>query len=40
MYASPRDAYLETEVTTATPQRLRLMLIEAAIRRARAAQAL
>jgi flagellar protein FliS len=32
---SPRDIYLETQVATATPQRLRLMLIEGAIRRAR-----
>jgi flagellar secretion chaperone FliS len=29
---TPHDIYLETQVTTATPQRLRLMLIEAAIR--------
>jgi flagellar secretion chaperone FliS len=29
---SPHDIYLETQVTTATPQRLRLMLIDAAIR--------
>jgi len=28
----PHDIYLETQVTTATPQRLRLMLIDAAIR--------
>lgn len=34
---SPHDIYLETQVTTATPQRLRLMLIEAAIRQARRA---
>ncbi len=33
-----RDAYLETQILTATPQRLRLMLIEEAIRRLRAAQ--
>jgi flagellar protein FliS len=39
MSSSPRDAYLETQVLTATPQRLRLMLIEGAIRRLRAAQA-
>lgn len=39
MKASIRDAYLETQVITATPQRLRLMLIEGALRRARAAQA-
>lgn len=32
-----RDLYLETEVTTATPQRLRLMLIEEALRQCRAA---
>jgi flagellar protein FliS len=32
---SPHDIYLETQVATATPQRLRLMLIEGAIRRAR-----
>jgi flagellar protein FliS len=32
---SPRDIYLETQVSTATPQRLRLMLIEGAIRQAR-----
>ena len=35
---SPRDHYLETQILTATPQRLRLMLIEGAIRQARAAQ--
>jgi flagellar protein FliS len=34
-----RDAYLETQIVTATPQRLRLMLIEEAQRRIRAAQA-
>jgi len=39
MSASPRDAYLETQILTSTPQRLRLMLIEGAIRRLRAAQA-
>jgi len=39
MNASVRDAYLETQVLTATPQRLRLMLIEGAMRRLRAAQA-
>jgi flagellar secretion chaperone FliS len=33
------ETYLETEVATATPQRLRLMLIEAALRRARQAEA-
>src|SRR5687768_4718761 len=32
---TPHDAYLETQVMTATPQRLRLMLIEGAIRLAR-----
>jgi flagellar protein FliS len=39
MDAAIRDAYLETQIVTATPQRLRLMLIEEAIRRLRAAQA-
>jgi flagellar protein FliS len=39
MHVSPRDAYLETQINTATPQRLRLMLIEGALRRARAAVA-
>jgi flagellar protein FliS len=39
MHSFASDAYLETQITTATPQRLRLMLIEGAIRRARAAQA-
>jgi flagellar secretion chaperone FliS len=34
---SARDQYLETQVLTATPQRLRLMLIEGALRTARAA---
>jgi len=38
MNATIRDAYLETQVNTATPQRLRLMLIEDALRRIRAAQ--
>ena len=38
MNLSARDAYLETQVLTATPQRLRLMLIEAALRKAKAAQ--
>src|SRR4051794_36295639 len=37
MHASARDAYLETQINTATPQRLRLMLIDGALRRARAA---
>ncbi len=32
---SPHEIYLETQVMTATPQRLRLMLVEAAIRWAR-----
>jgi flagellar protein FliS len=39
MNASAREAYLETQILTSTPQRLRLMLIEGAIRRAKAAQA-
>jgi flagellar protein FliS len=39
MDPSARDTYLETEVATATPQRLRLMLIEAALRRTRQAEA-
>ena len=39
MDAAIRDAYLETQIVTATPQRLRLMLIDEAIRRIRAAQA-
>ena len=39
MLPTPRDAYLETQVLTATPQRLRLMLIEGAIRKITAAQA-
>ncbi len=38
MYSNASDAYLETQVFTATPQRLRLMLIDGAIRRAHAAQ--
>src|SRR4051794_40863189 len=38
MLPSTSDAYLETQVLTATPQRLRLMLIEGAIRRAHGAQ--
>lgn len=38
MLPSTSDAYLETQVLTATPQRLRLMLIEGAIRRAHSAQ--
>src|SRR5260221_14791808 len=39
MNPSARDAYLETQIATSTPQRLRLMLIEGALRTARAAQA-
>jgi len=39
MLPTPRDAYLETQILTATPQRLRLMLIEGAIRKVTAAQA-
>jgi flagellar protein FliS len=38
MHLSARDAYLETQIITATPQRLRLMLIEGALRRSRVAQ--
>jgi flagellar protein FliS len=38
MALSAQDSYLETQVFTATPQRLRLMLIEAALRQARAAR--
>src|SRR5437762_7119194 len=38
MNSYARDAYLETQVTTATPQRLRLMLIDAALRRVRTAK--
>ncbi len=37
MSAQARDAYLESQVRTATPQRLRLMLIDGAIRFARQA---
>ena len=37
--ATDRPAYLETQVHTASPQRLRLMLIEGAIRFAKRAQA-
>src|SRR6478736_4752663 len=37
---SAHDTYLETQVATATPQRLRLMLIEEALRLARAAHEL
>lgn len=32
MYASAGDSYLETQISTATPQKLRLMLIEGALR--------
>jgi flagellar protein FliS len=39
MDRSATDKYLETQVTTATPQRLRLMLIEGAQRRVHAAHA-
>jgi flagellar secretion chaperone FliS len=39
MTLATHEAYLETQVLTATPQRLRLMLIEAALRSARAAHA-
>ena len=38
MQTTIRDLYLETEVTTATPQRLRLMLVEEALRQARRAE--
>ncbi len=38
MPQSARNSYLETQVLTATPQKLRLMLIEGAIRFARRAQ--
>ncbi|HZN35320.1 MAG TPA: flagellar export chaperone FliS [Pirellulaceae bacterium] len=38
MELSARDAYLETQVNTATPQRLRLMLIEGALRQAQLAK--
>lgn len=38
MDLSAHDSYLETQVHTATPQRLRLMLIDGALRQARAAQ--
>ncbi len=37
MHQTARDAYLEAETRTATPQRLRLMLIDGAIRFARLA---
>jgi len=39
MDLSVREAYLEAQVNTATPQRLRLMLIGGALRLARGAQA-
>src|SRR6476469_3105081 len=39
MFPSTRDSYLETQILTATPQRLRLMLIEGAIRKINAAKA-
>ncbi|MDX1947986.1 MAG: flagellar export chaperone FliS [Pirellulaceae bacterium] len=35
MYSATLDAYLETQVNTATPQKLRLMLLDAALRHAR-----
>ena len=35
MYSPSRDAYFETQINTATPQKLRLMLIDGAIRLAR-----
>jgi flagellar protein FliS len=35
MDPTPRDSYLETQINTATPQQLRLMLIEGAIRHGR-----
>lgn len=38
MLPSTRDAYLETQILTATPQRLRLMLIEGTIRKVTAAK--
>lgn len=36
-YHNPRDTYLETQVFTATPQKLQLMLLEGALRFARQA---
>lgn len=39
MNLTASETYLETQVTTATPQRLRLMLITAAIRKLRQVQA-
>lgn len=38
MFASAHSAYLETQVATAPPQKLRLMLIDGAIRYARQTQ--
>lgn len=38
MSLSAHDTYVETQVATATPQRLRLMLIEEALRQARSAR--
>lgn len=40
MTSSPHDTYLEAQVRTATPQRLRLMLIDGALRFARQTLAL
>lgn len=37
MHTDPRNSYLESQVLTATPQKLRLMLIEAALGAARQA---
>jgi len=37
MHTDPRSSYLESQVLTATPQKLRLMLIEAALGAARQA---
>ena len=39
MTSSAREAYLDTRISTATPQRLRLMLIDEALRQARLALA-
>jgi len=39
MPPTARDAYIETQILTATPQRLRLMLIEGAIRKVTSAKA-
>ncbi len=38
MLQNPREAYLETQISTATPQKLRLMLIDGGIRFARLGQ--